>query len=122
MGLETMTRMYLKITEENDWEGEQWIHYVLVNGNEEVIERIRKLVKKYGGEVFKCAKNLKTEEEVMMKCARKAGGYMRKWGRNDRTLEMKLFKGIKDDQAFYDVFYKGGIRYVGAEEQEAEVM
>ena len=113
-------KKYLKITEDNDWEGEQWIHYVLVDGNEDVISRIVELVKKYGPDNgMKCAKERKLASEVDMKCAKRSSHkYMNTWGKNDRRLSLEMFANVVDDQTFSDIFYKGKIRDIGENENE----
>ena len=117
-----MEKTYLKIKEECDWEGETWIHFVRVTGNEPVIERIVKLIKRYGRDLGIVAiKGHKTEEYVRQKCLNEDDdcGYMAKYGMNDRILDISLFDGINRDN-FDSRFYKGRAREWGETEKERQ--
>lgn len=123
MGQETAENKYLKLKEECDWEGETWIHFVLVNGNEDVIERIVKLVKRYGRtQGIVAIKGHKPASLVNAKCESDDDtcGYMSRYGKNDNKLSLDMFAHIKDQESFDDQFYKGRPRDWGDEAYEKE--
>jgi len=39
-----MTDTYVRLTEENEWEGETWHHYLPVAGNEQALSALRALI------------------------------------------------------------------------------
>jgi len=39
-----MTDTYVRLTEENEWEGETWHHYLPVAGNEQALDALRELI------------------------------------------------------------------------------
>lgn len=40
-----MTDTYVRLTEENEWEGETWHHYLPVTGNEQALNTLRELIR-----------------------------------------------------------------------------
>jgi hypothetical protein len=103
-------RQYLKLTENNEWEGETWHFFVPVQGNEEATKLLKQLVMSYGGEEFELDDKLYSESEVDTLVRNTDSGYMDHYNKLSGTIKLGALRGIKADEDFTEKFYKGGIR------------
>lgn len=104
------TKTYLPFIEENDNEGETWVHYIPVPGNEDAVKKFRALIEELGFDgQYTFGREMATEQEVdaVIKFGNTAAGYMPTHNKLDGELDIKrLQKDLDEDD---DPLYKGGI-------------
>lgn len=94
---------YMMFTENNEWEGETWNFFIPIEGNEAVIEKIRKLIR--GNSAYELGEPVWTQSEVEK--------LLRKPSRTDYINEFNLVSAVNDlpDTIDWerdnDPFYKG---------------
>lgn len=103
-------RQYLKLTENNDWEGETWHFFVPVEGNEEALKLLREKVASFGGEEFEVDQRLYPESEVDLLVKNAEVGYLREYYKLEGKVLTQKLREIIADEDFTEKFYKGGIR------------
>lgn len=60
-----MTNTYVRLTEENEWEGETWHAYLPINGNEGALTALRELIDAADDDLgFSLSEETLTEHEV----------------------------------------------------------
>lgn len=100
--------MYVRFTENNDWEGEEWSFYIPVEGNEEAIKF---LDEKVCGNEYSLMKERLTEKEVGTLERFGGEGYMKNHNKLVGILDYKkLEKAIDTSGEDGDPLYKGGIK------------
>lgn len=105
---------YVRLRENNDWEGETWFHFLRLDGNEKAIERLRAaLAMVFDGDdypVFSLSTKTFEEETVdtLIEEQEDSDDYLPKYTKLDGKLKLpKTFKA--DYVEINDMLYKGGI-------------
>ena len=111
--MKTKTKMYVKFTENNDWEGETWCWYIPVEGNKESLEVLRDKVKKVSTEAdfYELGSKKLTEQEVdtLVKNANDDCGYMDGHNKVTYNLDVSELVPLKTPEDIHDALYKGGL-------------
>lgn len=103
--------MYVRFTENNDWEGEEWSFYIPVEGNEDAIKF---LDEKFCGDTYTITKERLTEKEVDTLERFGGEGYMKNHNKLVGILDYKKLEKVVDTDKELggesDPLYKGGIK------------
>jgi hypothetical protein len=109
----TMTAMYVKFTEDNEWEGETWHFYIPMTGNEAALARLADALKNRNeDEQYRLdLDSLVPEFEVDVLVKHSDVGYLHYRNKLTGTLvltdeDLDRIRNVED----HDPLYKGGIR------------
>jgi|ERR1044072_3134392 hypothetical protein len=104
-----MNREFYQITEHNDWEGETWKFYLVKDGNEKYIDKLKKAVEKFDeyGDVLEISETLVPEFEVDILVKHADSNYMMSHNKVDKVLDPKTLV-TKNQEKFFDHINKGG--------------
>lgn len=110
---ETPMTEYVKFTERNDHEGETWVFWLRLEGNEAQLERLAELVELYGPEDEDSGFELSLEtrldaHDVGVLVTHGGGGYMPYHTKVDGRLVVP--EESIEGEALTHVLYKGGIK------------
>lgn len=97
---------YLRFTEINDWEGEEWNFYLPIEGNESALEHLRTLIEG-NPDTYEIDDYPYPGAVVDHITKRSRSGYMNYENRVEGFLQLP---DSIDDWVDNDPFYKGGIR------------
>ena len=109
---------FVKFTEHNDHEGEDWVFWLQLEGNEADLETLAEFLEQFDpdGESFELDGTAVPEEEVDILIKHTGQGYMDYHNKVTGTMtlpEIDLERVATDDEAGYewlqDNFYKGDI-------------
>jgi hypothetical protein len=114
---------FVLLTEDNDWEGEQWSFFLQLDGNEDAIQRLAEDIKRADFETqwefpFSLLTTPVTEAEVdtvIRFAAEGTDGYMPQWNKVTGTMTWSEHLDAAD---LGETLYKGGIRdcFVGGDD------
>jgi hypothetical protein len=107
-----MSRKFIKFTEINDHEGETWFFWLQVNGNEEELDKLRKLLDEADNESY--GLDWKQWDEVFIDFAEEEGGwgYMNYHNKVVGNFTCPVIEYQEDytlSELCDNFFYKGGI-------------
>jgi hypothetical protein len=96
-------KQYVKFTENNEWEGEEWNFWIPVTGNESAIEQVRQLIA--DSETYSLSEKTFPESEVKHLVKHASDGYMA----SDQIASGFKTLPTKIDWEKEDPFYKAGL-------------
>lgn len=101
-------KKFLKLTEHNDNEGEDWNFYIQVDGNEKAIDILNEVFEEDTCDFFEVGEVV-PENEVDILVKHSDGGYMDYENKVNGILDIPSGKGIDPYDYYYDNLYKGNI-------------
>ncbi len=104
---------FIKMTEHNEWEGETWNFWLQLNGNEEAIRKLIKLVKEDGDHTYSFDLESTNEKEIDILVDREDNNsYMALHNKVSGAFNIERLIGeIKDGVSISeDLIYKGQIK------------
>lgn len=103
-------RLFYKITEHNDWEGEDWKFYLVQEGNEKFIERLKEAIAKFDeyGDTLEISDDLVPEKEVNVLIKHSDSGYMPDHNKVDKIISPDVIQ-MDNEEDFFQCINKGGL-------------
>jgi hypothetical protein len=103
-------RLFYHINENNDWEGEDWNFYLVQEGNELFIERLKEAIAKFDeyGETLEISDKLVSEKEVDTLVKHSKSGYMAYYNKVDKVISPDVIE-MDSMEDFFQCINKGGL-------------
>jgi len=108
--MKAQDREFYQIIEHNDWEGETWKFYLVKDGNEKFITKLKKAIKKHDeyGEVMEIGDELVPEFDVDILVKYAESKYMMSHNKVDKVLDPKIIQAGTAEK-FFDCINMGGL-------------
>lgn len=103
-------RLFYKITEHNDWEGEHWRFYLVQDDNELFIERLKEAIAKFDeyGDTLEIGDSLVPEKDVNTLVKHSGSGYMPYHNKVDKIISPDVIE-MGSEEDFFQCINKGGL-------------
>lgn len=108
--MKSQNREFYHITEHNDWEGETWKFYLVKEGNEKFMDKLKKAVEKHDeyGDTLEIGDELVPESEVDILVKHATNGYMKTHNKVDKIIDPKVIQ-TRTAEKFFQCVNKGGL-------------
>ena len=107
---------YIKLTEENDWEGETWNFYIPIENNKDAIKALSKKLNEFPEDIessFTLHDSTILEEyDVDVLVKHSEGGYYHQHNKMVGVIDTNTFIDVYCED-FEEKIYKGNLEYIG---------